>query len=96
MHCELSEIMRDQVSTIYRAPDGNGPARVAILTFRTRRAVRGRHAFVRCSFCRSVHVPFSVHGQPGVDLDRGLRRTRLKSSFKKQQLEGTAHPASQE
>jgi HSP20 family protein len=36
-------------------------------------------------FYRSVHIPFSVQGEPSVDLDRGLLRVRLKSSPAQQQ-----------
>jgi HSP20 family molecular chaperone IbpA len=31
-------------------------------------------------FYRSVRIPFSVHGEPGVDLDRGLLRVILNRS----------------
>ena len=38
-------------------------------------------------FYRSVHVPFAVHDEPGVDLERGLLRVRLKNSSDEQQEE---------
>jgi HSP20 family molecular chaperone IbpA len=47
-------------------------------------------------FYRSVHIPFPIHGEPGVDMDRGLLRVRLKRHTDNQQLEATERPALQE
>jgi HSP20 family molecular chaperone IbpA len=46
------------------------------------------HGEIPCgTFYRTYRVPFPTHGEPAVDLDRGLVRIRLKSSPAKQQTE---------
>lgn len=95
MHSELIEIMRDEV----RIEHAEGVLVISGIRRASRGAEPGTYSHGEIpwgSFYRSVHVPFTVHGEPGVDLDRGLLRIRLKSSPEKQQLEGTARPALQE
>ena len=77
-------VERDDVTVEY--------ADATLIIFGIRRASRGaepgtysRGEIPWGPFYRSVHIPFSVHGEPSVDLDRGMLRVRLKSSPDQQQ-----------
>jgi HSP20 family protein len=50
----------------------------------------------RGTFYRTFRIPFSIRGEPTVDLDRGLVRIRLKSSSAKQQTEELVSSSGQE
>lgn len=50
----------------------------------------------RGPFYRSVHVPFSVTGEPAVALERGLLRVRLKRSLEEQQTKAAASSGPQQ